>query len=129
MSTRMRSGRSARACRSAWAMVEATPTTVTPSRWSSRLAVCRKASLSSTSRHRDGMRSDCPPDRAAALRLAGIPPAPVSAGIKEPQDGQHPPVLGVALGQVKLGQDAADVLFDGALGDVDPAGDPRVGGA
>src|SRR5580693_813793 len=109
-------------------MVEATPTTVRPSRWRSRLAVSRKASLSSTRRHRGGMRSDCRVYTAAALRLAGIPPAPGLAGIQEPQDGQHPPVLGVALGKVELGKDAADVLFDRALGDVDPAGDARVGG-
>jgi len=42
------------------AMLEATPTTVRPSRSRRRLAVSRKASLSSTSRHRSDMRSDCP---------------------------------------------------------------------
>ena len=45
------------------------------------------------------------------------------------EDRQHPPVLGFALRQVELGQDAADVFFDGALGDEDPAGDAGIGGA
>src|SRR5260370_38334536 len=129
MSTRMRSGRSARACPSAWAMLEATPATVTPSRSSRTLAVWRKASLSSTSRHRGGMRSDCPRYGAGALRLAGNSAPATLTGIQEPQDRQHPPVLGVALGQVQLGQDAADVLFHRALGDIDPAGGARVAGA
>jgi hypothetical protein len=44
----MTSGRSARACRSASALFEATPTTVTPSRCRRRLAALRKAGLSST---------------------------------------------------------------------------------
>src|ERR1700751_1186813 len=112
MSTRMRSGRSARACRSAWAMLEAMLTTVKPSRSRRRLAVSRKASLSSTSRHRSGMRSDCPANGAAALRLAGNSTTSGLASVEEPQDRQHPPVLGLALGQVELGQDAADVLLD-----------------
>ncbi len=49
MSTRMTSGLSTRACWSASAMLEATPTTVKPSRSRRKLAVSRKASLSSTS--------------------------------------------------------------------------------
>ena len=57
-------------------MLEATPTTVTPSRLRRRLAVSRKASLSSTSRHRSGIGSWCQAYGAAALRLAGLPPQP-----------------------------------------------------
>src|SRR5690349_24185439 len=64
---------------------------------------------------------------ASALRLAGIPLQ--LAGFEEPENRQHPPVLGCALRQVELGQDAADVFLDRALGDEDPAGDARVGRA
>ena len=38
-------------------------------------------------------------------------------------------MVGVAFGEVEFGQDAADVFFDGAFGDVDLAGDAGVGGA
>src|ERR1700691_836772 len=54
------------------------------------------------------------------------PPADSSAGFKEPEDRYHSPVLGFALRQVELGQDAADVLLHRALGDEYPAGDASV---
>jgi hypothetical protein len=38
------------------------------------------------------------------------------AGFEESEDRQHPPVLGFALRQVELGQDAPDVFLDRALG-------------
>src|SRR5260370_10537502 len=127
MSTRMTSGRSARACRSASAMLEATPTTATPSRSRKTLAASRKAWLSSTSRHRSGIPSGCQRYGAAALRLAGTFRPTRSSGFEEPEHRQHPPVIGVAFRQVELGQDAADVLLDRALGDEDPARDARIG--
>ena len=65
---------------------------------------------------------------APAHGLAPYPRAQL-AGFEEPENRQHPPVLGCALRQVELGQDAADVFLDRALGDEDPAGDTRVGRA
>jgi hypothetical protein len=40
------------------------------------------------------------------------------------QDGGDPPVHPVGGCQVKLGEDAANVLVDGAFGDKEPVGDP-----
>jgi DNA-binding NarL/FixJ family response regulator len=51
------------------------------------------------------------------------------AGFEELEDRQHSPVIGIARRQVELGQDAADVLLDRALGDEDPAGDAHIGRA
>jgi hypothetical protein len=39
------------------------------------------------------------------------------AGFEESQDGQHSSVTGFALGQVELGENAADVLFHCAPSD------------
>src|SRR5689334_3592332 len=74
------------------------------------LAASRKPSLSSTSRDRRNIRSGCQRKGASALRLAAMPPQ--LAGFEEPENRQHPPVLGCALRQVELGQDAADVFLD-----------------
>jgi signal transduction histidine kinase len=51
------------------------------------------------------------------------------ACLQEPEDREHPAVLVLALRQVELHEDAADVLLDRALGDEDPVRDPRVGRA
>jgi hypothetical protein len=43
------------------------------------------------------------------------------------QDGEHPAVVGVGLGEAELVEDALDVLLDGAPGDEERLGDRAVG--
>src|SRR5882757_246905 len=51
------------------------------------------------------------------------------SGLEEPEDREHPPMISSALRQVELGEDAADMLLDRALGHDDPAGDAGIGRA
>ena len=50
-----------------------------------------------------------------------------SAGLQEGDHGQDAAVVIVGLVQAQLGQDAADVFLDGALGDKEPPCDAGVG--
>jgi hypothetical protein len=52
------------------------------------------------------------------LMISSVPRRRDLSGLtrfEERQDGQHPPVIGSAFGQVELGEDAADVFLDRAL--------------
>src|SRR5258706_10197663 len=66
-----------------------------------------------------------------ALSLSGISPGPPDplAGLEELEDRQHPTMVRLALRQVELAEDAADVLLDGSLGNEDLPGDARIGRA
>jgi len=61
--------------------------------------------------------------RLAANRKSAVR----SAGLEESEYCEHPPMISSALRQVELGEDAADVLLDRALGHDDPTGDAGIG--
>src|ERR1700760_313278 len=59
-------------------------------------------------------------DAAGSLALG-------SAGLEEGDHGQDATVVIVGLVHIQLGEDAADVFLDGALGDPEAPGNPSVG--
>jgi glutamyl-tRNA reductase len=67
------------------------------------------------------------PLRSASRVAPSGPDAVRSAGLEEGDHRQDPAVIVAGLGEIQFGEDAADMLFDGALGDPQPATDAGVG--
>ena len=63
---------------------------------------------------------------AARVTLASNQVSNYSAGIQEHEHREHPTVVIVGCGQLELGQNASDMLFDGTLADKQPIGDSAV---
>ena len=70
------------------------------------------------------MARDC--DTFTATGGAGGGPV---SGAEVGEDGEDPAVVGVGRREPELAEDVADVLFDGALGNGEAAGDGAVGAA
>jgi len=78
-------------------------------------------------------RSGCPPrglwNWSTVMAMSRRLGTGRSASLQEGDDRTDAAVIVAGLGQVELGQDAAHVLLDGALGDPQSAGDARIGAA
>src|SRR5215470_19075719 len=127
-STTATSGRSTLACRSASAVLDAVPATVTPCRPSRARALSRKAALSSTSKQRIVTTPACGKAAPGTLRVAGIVRMPLPSGPASPGPGReviddHPPCQPLELGE--FGMQLADLAFSPNRGAEPVMGDRR----